>query len=119
MEQSSVAVMVQKLNKRDEAVVEARDCVKELPEFVLAPKHKFEMNGETIDIPSRKVRVYGYASWPSCPNCKREGPMDGFLLKPEEWPNAVIICGEHPGCGIFWCQIGVPPQDHTWTYIES
>jgi hypothetical protein len=83
----------------------------DIPRMLLAPSHKFELNGEIVEVDARPVPVYGVAKWPSCPGCNAEGSKEGYLLTPDEWPNAVVICGED-GCGIWWGLIPQPPAEH-------
>jgi len=85
----------------------------EVPDQVLAPKGKVVIDGVEKRYDARPVDVLGTAVWDNCPGCNRVGPVEGYLLTPDEWPNMVAVCGEK-GCGVFWGLIGSPPQKHKW-----
>lgn len=87
---------------------------KDIPLSVLCPAHP-----ELLPT-GRQAPVVGHCVITQCPNpeCKRDGPMDALILGPgSEYPNFVVICGDspaHPGCGLWWSQIGAAPSNTAW-----
>jgi len=79
-----------------------------IPRTVVVPTN------EALGVSSRPVEVSGVGTYPKCPNCGRDGPVDALTLgNGAEWPNVVVVCGRlhGVGCGVWWALTPNRPLD--------